>query len=88
VSYFAFWLEGGSANYESAGVFFGSQPSCVLVTRFLPADDGIAIQALIATLHDSEVLAQRKVLEFIISHFPLISDPPVFRTRDQVCAVV
>jgi len=54
-----------------------------LIVKFLPKQPLIAIQALIATLHDANVLAQRKALELIISHFPIQPANCVF-TKPQL----
>lgn len=58
------------------------------IYEFLPAQHSIAIQALIATLHDTNVLAQRKALELIISHFPLHPELCVFKEQEQVFSLL
>jgi len=42
--------------------------------EYLPARRSIAIEAIISTLHDQNVLAQRGMFEILISNFPIESD--------------
>ncbi|SPQ96749.1 unnamed protein product (mitochondrion) [Plasmodiophora brassicae] len=40
--------------------------------QYLPPNRSIAIKAIVATLHDKDVLAQRAMFDLLISHFPLV----------------
>ena len=46
-------------------------PSSLLLLRYLPLKREIAIEAIVSTIHDSNVLVQRGMLDLLISRFPL-----------------
>lgn len=56
-----------------------------MLISFLPSNRTIAVDAIIATLHDQNVLAQRGMFEILIAHFPINSE---ILTPEQKVAVL
>jgi hypothetical protein len=60
-----------------------NEPGALL--EFLPQNRSIAIEAIIATLHDENVLAQREMFEMLITHLPIYSD---LLTAEQTVSIL